>query len=106
MWSSRHLLSSGKAPAAALLALALVGLMPSMAHAFISPMGFVLCQCVGIIYGNFGRALAIIAVMVLGFGAVLGKTSWGLAITVAVGIATIFGAPTILAIIGVAPACV
>ena len=86
-----------------------IALFPTFAGAcgfgFCSPMGLVLCQAVGIVYGNFGRALAMIAIMVLGMGAMIGKTSWGLAITVAVGISVVFGAPTILAIMGIAPAC-
>ena len=34
--------------------------------------------------------------ILIGFGATLGKVSWGLAITVAVGISVMLGAPNIL----------
>lgn len=60
-----------------------------------TPMGEVLCDVVGFIYGNLGRGLATIAVIVLGIGALLGKTSWGIAITVSIGISVIFNAELI-----------
>jgi len=62
-----------------------------------SPMGFVLCSVAKwIIYGNLGRGLATLAIVVVGVGATLGKVSWGLAITVAVGISVVFGSPSIV----------
>ncbi len=51
-----------------------------------TPMGAVLCYIAGFMYGNLGRGLATLAIIVVGVGATLGKVSWGLAITVAVGI--------------------
>jgi type IV secretory pathway VirB2 component (pilin) len=60
-----------------------------------SPMGDVMCRVVYFIYGNLGRGMATIAIIILGVGATLGKVSWGLAITVAVGISVIFNAETI-----------
>lgn len=63
-----------------------------VAYAQQSPMGNVICGVVGIIYGNLGRGLAILSVIVVGIGATLGKVSWGLAITTAIGIAVVFGA--------------
>lgn len=57
-----------------------------------TPMGVVLCNIVKMVYGNLGRGLACLAVIIIGVGATLGKTSWGLALTVAVGIAVIFNA--------------
>ena len=68
---------------------------PAMAQQ--SPMGNVICCIIGIIYGNLGRGLAVLAVIIVGVGATLGKVSWGLAITVATGIATIFGAVPLVA---------
>lgn len=61
-----------------------------------SPMGIVLCNIASIVYGNLGRGIATLAVVVIGVGATLGKTSWGLAMTVAVGIAVIFNAGNIV----------
>jgi type IV secretion system protein VirB2 len=67
-----------------------------------TPMGDVLCTIITwVIYGNLGRGLAVIAVLIVGVGATLGKVSWGLAITVGVGIAVIFGAPGIVTALGV-----
>lgn len=77
------------------LGMALCALLPLEAHATISPMGNVLCGVISIIYGNFGRALATLAVISLGVGAMLGKVSWGLALTVATGISVVFCAPSI-----------
>ena len=78
-----------------------IGAEPAMAQP--SPMGDVICTVLSFIYGNLGRGLAALAVIILGIGALLGKVSWGLAITVAVGIATIFGSPGIaLALINAA----
>lgn len=59
-------------------------------------MGQVICDVVKWFWGNMGKGIACIAVSILGIGAMLGKTSWGLAMTVGVGIALIFGAPRIL----------
>lgn len=57
-----------------------------------SPMGNVICAIIGIIYGNLGRGIAVLSVIILGVGATIGKVSWGLAMTVGVGIGVIFGA--------------
>lgn len=70
---------------------------PALAAAGQSPMGNVICAIVGIIYGNLGRGLAVLAVIIVGVGGTLGKISWGMAITVAVGIATVFGAVPLVA---------
>lgn len=66
-----------------------------------SPMGAVLCRVVGMVMGDVGRGLATLAVIVVGVGAMLGKVSWGMAMTVAVGIAVVFGAPTVVGQLGV-----
>lgn len=80
-----------------LIVSALVFIVPEFAYAQTSPMGYVVCSVVGIIYGNLGRGLAVLAVIVVGIGATLGKVSWGLALTVAVGIGTVFGAVPLVA---------
>ncbi len=67
----------------------------------------VLCALACIMFSGAGRAIAMIGVMVLGFGACFGKVSWGLAMTVAAGITTVFGAPgIILSLTGLATPCV
>lgn len=78
------------------LALAVLVCLPGDAYAAASPMGNVLCAIVAIAYGNFGRALATLAVISLGVGAMLGKVSWGLALTVATGISVVFNAHIIV----------
>lgn len=65
-----------------------------------TPMGTVLCNIVEMVYGNLGRGLATLAVIIIGVGATLGKTSWGLALTVAVGIAVIFNAHIVVGYLG------
>ncbi len=74
------------------MACAVLFLLMQTAYATATPMGDVLCSIVGMVYGNLGRGLATLAVVIIGVGATLGKTSWGLAMTVAVGIAVIFNA--------------
>lgn len=64
-----------------------------------SPMEEVLCTILLIILGDAGRGIATLAVMGMGFGAMMGKVSWGQAMTVAVGIGIMFGAPFILPLI-------
>lgn len=64
-----------------------------------TPMGAVLCDVVLFIYGNLGRSLATLAVIILGVGALLGKTSWGIAITVSVGISVIFNAELVASLL-------
>ena len=83
-----------------LLALSLFMLMTTAANATNSAMGSALCHIVLIVYGNLGRGLATLAVVVIGVGATLGKASWGLAITVAVGIAVVFNAHTVVGYLG------
>lgn len=71
----------------------------SMLFSGLSPMEEVLCTILFIIIGDAGRGIATLAVMSLGIGAMMGKVSWGQAITIAVGIAIIFGAPVLLPMI-------
>jgi len=82
------------------LAVALMILMTNPAYATNTPMGDVLCDIVEMVYGNLGRGLATLAVVIIGVGATLGKTSWGLALTVAVGIAVIFNAHKVVGYLG------
>jgi type IV secretory pathway VirB2 component (pilin) len=79
-----------------LLACTIMLFLMQSAYATNSPMGEVLCNIVQIVYGNLGRGLASLAVIIIGVGATLGKTSWGLAMTVAVGIAVIFNGHVIV----------
>ena len=84
-------------------------LMASCAYAGppppVTPMGDVLCTVIGWMTGNLGRGLATLAVSIIGVGAMLGKASWGLALTVGIGIAVIFNAPTIVFQLGIIGGC-
>lgn len=54
------------------------------------------CNAIAFVTGRTGKALATIAIITVGVGALMGKVSWGLAILVALGIAIIFGAEAIM----------
>lgn len=56
-----------------------------------------MCNAMKIVTGNAGKAFAAFAIISLGIGFFTGKISWGLMIGVAMGIAAMFGAPTIVA---------
>jgi type IV secretory pathway VirB2 component (pilin) len=63
----------------------------------------VLCSILFLIIGDVGRGVATLAVMSMGIGAMMGKVSWGQALTVAVGIGIMFGAPVILPLLMFSP---
>lgn len=65
-----------------------------------NPLGSVLCSIVSWLTGTTGRALATIAIVIIGIGALMGKVSWGMAIIVALGIAIVFGAGQIVSLLG------
>ena len=67
---------------------------------FNTTIGAALCQVANAMTGTLGQGLATIAVLFLGIGAFFGKVNWGLAVMVAVGIAAIFGAASIVGVIG------
>jgi type IV secretion system protein VirB2 len=56
----------------------------------------VLCNVVGWFQGTTGKAIATLAIIVVGLGALMGKVSWGMAIIVGIGVAVVFGADTIV----------
>jgi len=58
-----------------------------------------MCNVLRIVTGNGGKAFAAFAIISVGIGFFTGKVSWGLMIGVAMGIAAMFGAPTIVAAI-------
>lgn len=60
----------------------------------------VFCNIVLILTGTTGKAIATVAVIAVGVGALLGKISWGMALIVALGIALIFGAASIVVALG------
>ena len=58
------------------------------------------CNIVAFFTGTIGKALATIALIIIGIGALMGKVSWGMAIIVAIGVALIFGAASIVEALG------
>lgn len=99
------------------LALALVAayammLVPADAFAAISGSGAtptalsnILCNVVSWFTGPLGGAIATLAIIVIGVGALMGKVSWGMAIIVGLGIGVIFGAPQIVKAMGAGESC-
>ena len=84
--------------AAGTLALSIVAVSPALAQtsgAF-APLETAVQMIVDFITGPFGRLLAIIAVIGLGFLAFAGRLSWFTAGAVVIGIGLVFGAPAIV----------
>ena len=52
------------------------------------------------VQGGVGKTIAAFAIIMIGAAMFLGKISWGLAISTAIGIGAIFGASTIVAALG------
>ena len=64
--------------------------------AYAGAMSDVLCLIVGWFNGNLGAGLATIAISAVGIGAIFGKMTWGLALTVGVGVSVMFSATTLI----------
>jgi type IV secretory pathway VirB2 component (pilin) len=78
----------------------LVSVLPQAANAG-TPMAEVLCFVLyDILMGWAGKGMATIGVSAVGVAALMGKASWGLALTVIVGIATLFGCVRIVSYLG------
>ena len=96
--------------ALALLAVYGVALLPTGAMAATvlsepSALASVLCSVVSWFTGSIGAGIATLAIIVIGVGALMGKVSWGMAIIVGIGVAVVFGAPTIVASLGGTSTC-
>jgi len=59
-----------------------------------------LCNVVSFFTGAVGKGIATLALIIVGIGALMGKVSWGMAIIVALGVAVIFGATTLVDALG------
>ena len=75
-------------------------LVPDASYANGNAIETVFCNVVNVLNGPTGKAIATVAVIAVGVGALLGKISWGMALIVALGVALIFGAGTIVDAIG------
>ncbi len=58
-----------------------------------------MCNALRVVNGSAGKTFAAFAIIATGIGFFTGKVSWGLMIGVTAGIATMFGAPSIVAAI-------
>lgn len=85
---------------AALLSFLIVALSANVAYA--QAMQFAICYVVHLLWGPLGTGMAILAVSAVSAAATMGKGSWGMALTVCVGISVLFGAAEMANILGVA----
>jgi type IV secretion system protein VirB2 len=84
------------ASAAAVFILVAEPAMAQSSSSAFAPLQSAVQMIVDFITGPFGRLLAIIAVISLGFMAFMGRLSWFFAGGVILGIGLVFGAPTIV----------
>jgi type IV secretory pathway VirB2 component (pilin) len=76
-----------------IMAIAIYSMMIPAAHA----VGGIMCGTIGsVMTGGVGRAIATIGVLMVGVGATLGRMQWTTAITVAIGIAGMFSAASLV----------
>jgi type IV secretory pathway VirB2 component (pilin) len=59
-----------------------------------------LCKVVKMVTGGIGGAIATLAIIVIGIGALMGKVSWGMAIIVGLGVGIVFGADQLVTMLG------
>ena len=59
-----------------------------------------LCRVLNLLTGNIGKAIAAFAIIMIGVSLFMGKVSWGLAISTAMGIGAIFGAAGLVQTLG------
>jgi type IV secretory pathway VirB2 component (pilin) len=69
---------------------------PSAAYAYDTKIEEVLCNTLSLVQGPVGKAIGIIAIIVTGVSLFMGKVSWGLMISTAIGIGFVFGAAGIV----------
>jgi type IV secretory pathway VirB2 component (pilin) len=72
-------------------------LLPVEAYAALDAVTTILCLIIGLIQANVGKAIATLAVIIIGITAMIGRTSWMQAMVVATGIAVVFGAAGLIA---------
>lgn len=85
-----------------LIALAVtLTMMPDLAAAAGSSGIFkALCGGLNLIASDVAKGIATLAVVIVGFAALLGRVQWGMAIIVGIGIGVIFGAGPIVGALG------
>ncbi len=93
-----HMKYSSSAWAMAIIGAIAISMMPELS--FANAIEDTVCAIVGQLAGPVGRGIAAVAVIFLGFSLFMGKVTWGLALALGIGIAAIFGAPEIVALLG------
>lgn len=78
-------------------------MLPSTAHAASDPLSQTLCIVVNWFTGRVGRGIATLGIIVLGIGAMMGKVSWQMALTVAVGVSIMFSGAKVVDLLVSAP---
>ena len=78
----------------------------SMSFASSDGVTKVICNVIKLVQGGIGKSIAIVILISLAIALFLGKVSWGLALSTAVGFGLLFGAPTIINAITGDPAAV
>jgi type IV secretory pathway VirB2 component (pilin) len=68
-------------------------------------MATVLCNTLDVVQGDIGEGIATMGVLSVGIAATLGRVSWGMAVTVAIGIAILFSAADVAAAFGITSPC-
>jgi type IV secretory pathway VirB2 component (pilin) len=81
------------------LALSFLLVFPETAHAGSDPLSTTICLVVGWFTGGMGQAIATLGIVVLGIGAMMGKVSWPMALTVAFGVSVMFSGAQIVQIL-------
>ncbi len=79
--------------------------MDALAQGGINNIETALCEVIEWFTGPIGKAIATLAIIIIGVGALMGKVSWGMAIIVGLGVAVIFGAPQIVEELGGGSGC-
>jgi len=102
MKKTRTSFRTGRAGLAGITSVMFYAVTTSQANA---AMAAVICMILGLVQGDIGRAAATMGVLAVAFGASLGKVSWGLAVTVAIGISLIFQASYYASYFGIAGTC-
>lgn len=73
---------------------------PTNAQATTTVAEDTLCNLLNIAQGSVGKSIAAFAIIFIGVSLFMGKVSWGLAISTAIGIGAIFGAASIVDALG------
>ena len=80
--------------------LVMIALMDASHAATYTQIEITLCKMLSLLTGTIGKGVAAFAIMFVGISLFMGKVSWGLAISTALGIGAIFGAAGIVSTLG------